>query len=107
MKDKCTRSKTDRAIKVNVNHEWIAGYREWIDRKENLEKVKQRKTIVEHPFGTIKMMMGKLCFLLRKKYKAQIEVDLYATAYNLKRLINIENMEYLLQKVREYNWKIA
>lgn len=107
MKDKCTRSKTGRAIKVNVNHEWIEGYREWIDRKENLEKVKQRKTIVEHPFGTIKMMMGKLCFLLRKKYKAQIEIDLYATAYNLKRLINIENMEYLLQKVREYNWKVV
>jgi hypothetical protein len=45
--------------------------------------------------------------ILRKKHKAQIEVDLYTTAYNLKRLINIENMEYLLQKVRKYNWKIA
>ena len=107
MKDKCTRSKTGRAIKVNINHEWIDGYREWIDRKENLEKVKQRKTIVEHPFGTIKMMMGKLCFLLRKKYKVQIEVDLYATAYNLKRLINIEGMEYLLRKVSNYNWKVV
>ena len=107
IKDKCTRSKTGRAIKVNVNHEWSEGYREWINRKENLEKVKQRRTIVEHPFGTIKMMMGKLCFLLRKNYKAQIEVDLYATAYNIKRLINIENMQYLLQKVNEYRWKIA
>ncbi len=107
IKDKCTRSKTGRAIKVNVNHEWIEGYREWIERKENREKIKERKTIVEHPFGTIKLIMGKLCFLLRKKYKVQIEIDLYSTVYNLKRLINIENMDYLLQKVKEYNWKVV
>jgi transposase len=107
IKNKCTKSKTGRAIKVNVNHKWIDNYREWIGKMENMEKVKQRKTIVEHPFGTIKMMMGKFCFLLRKKHKVQIEVDLYSTAYNLKRLINIENMEYLLQKVGNYSWKIA
>ncbi len=107
IKDKCTKSKKGRAIKVNVNHEWINNYREWIEKKENKEKVKERKTIVEHPFGTIKMMMGKFCFLLRKKHKVQIEVDLYSTAYNLKRLINIEDIEYLLQKVGKYNWKIA
>src|ERR1035437_295640 len=107
IKEKCTKSKTGRAIKVNVNHEWIDNYREWIGKMENMEKVKHRKTIVEHPFGTIKIMMGKFCFLLRKKHKVQIEVDLYSTAYNLKRLINIENMEFLLQKVGKYNWKIA
>jgi hypothetical protein len=44
---------------------------------------------------------------LRKKHKVQIEIDLYTTAYNLKRLINVENMENLLQKVGKYNWKIA
>jgi hypothetical protein len=107
IKDKCTKSKTGRAIKVNVNHEWINNYRKWIEKKENKEKAKERKTIVEHPFGTIKMMMGKFCFILRKRHKVQIEVDLYSTAYNLKRLINIEDMEYLLQKVGKYNWKIA
>jgi hypothetical protein len=107
IKAKCTKSKTGRAIKVNVNHIWLDGYREWIAKIENIEKVKHRKTVVEHPFGTIKMMMGKLCFLLRKKHKVQIEVDLYTTVYNLKRLINIENMESLLQKVGKYNWKIA
>ncbi|MBW2975543.1 IS1182 family transposase [Candidatus Woesearchaeota archaeon] len=107
IKEKCTRSKTERSIKVNVNHQWIEGYREWIDRKENLEKVKQRKTIVEHPFGTIKMMMGRLCFLLKNKHKVQIEVDLYTTVYNLKRLINIENMDNLLKRVSGFNWKLA
>lgn len=107
IKDKCTKSKTGRSIKVDVNHEWIDKYREWLEKKETIEKIKQRKTIVEHPFGTIKMMMGKLCFLLKEKYKVQIEVDLYATAYNLKRLVNIESMDYLLQKVSNYNWKVV
>ena len=107
IKYKCTKSRTGRAIKVNVNHEWISNYWEWIEKKESIEKVKQRKTIVEHPFGTIKIMMGKFCFLLREKHKVQIEVDLYTTAYNLKRLLSIENMDNLLQKVKTYNWKIA
>ncbi len=107
IRNKCTISKTGRAIKVNVNHEWIDNYREWLAKEETIENIKQRKTIVEHPFGTIKMIMGKFCFILRKKQKVQIEIDLYSTVYNLKRLINIENMEYLLQKVEKYDWKIA
>ena len=92
---------------ININHEWINKYKEWLKQEENMEKVKQRKTVVEHPFGTIKFMMGKLCFLLRRKHKVQIELDIYSTVYNIKRLINIENMEYLLQKVKNYNWKVA
>jgi len=107
IKQKCTKSKTGRIFKINVKQQWINNYRESLEQREAIEKVKQRKTIVEHPFGTIKLMMGKLCFLLKKKHKVQIEVDLYATAYNLKRLISIENMDNLLRKVNGFNWKIA
>lgn len=106
-KQKCTKSKTGRAIKININQDWMSRYKEWIGQPENIEKTKQRKKIVEHPFGTIKLMMGKLCFLLREKLKVQIEVDLYTTAYNLKRLITIENMNLLLQKVESYDWKVV
>jgi len=107
LNQKCTKSKTGRAIKVNINQDWMSRYQEWIGQHQNIEKIKQRKNIVEHPFGTIKLMMGKLCFLLREKLKVQIEVDLYTTAYNLKRLINIENMNLLLQKVESYDWKVV
>jgi len=48
--------------------------------------------------------MGKLCFILTGKEKVQIEFDLYTTVYNLKRLINIENMSLLLEKVENYAW---
>ena len=107
LRDKCTKSKTGRRIKVNISHDWIDNYRQWLQRDETKKKIRERKSIVEHPFGTIKMIMGKFCFLLRKRYKVQIETDLYATVYNLKRLINIENAGLLLQKVQNYNWKIA
>lgn len=43
----------------------------------------------------------------KEKHKVQIEVDLYATVYNLKRLINIENMQDLIHKVEKYSWKVA
>jgi transposase len=107
LRQKCTKSKTGRAVKVNINQDWMNRYQEWIGQPENIEKIKQRKKIVEHPFGTIKLMMGKLCFLLRKKLKVQIEVDLYTTVYNLKRLITIDYMNLLLQKVESYDWKVV
>ncbi|NOU16255.1 MAG: IS1182 family transposase [Bacteroidales bacterium] len=107
IRDKCTKSKTGRSIKVNTLNQWIEGYKQRLSTAENRETIKQRKTIVEHPYGTIKMIMGKFCFLLRKKHKVQIEVDLYSTVYNLKRLIDIENMQDLFKKVEQYNWKVA
>lgn len=107
LKNKCTTSKTGRAIRVNIHQQWINGYKQRLAKPENRKKIKERKTIVEHPFGTIKLIMGKFCFLLRKKHKVQIEVDLYSTVYNLKRLINIENMQDLIRKVEKYNWKVA
>jgi transposase len=107
IRNKCTNSKTGRTIKVNIHHQWINDYKQRILKPENKEKVKRRKTIVEHPYGTIKMIMGKFCFLLQKKHKVQIEVDLYSTVYNLKRLINIENMQDLFKKIEKYNWKVA
>ena len=78
-----------------------------MESDEAKEKIKERKTIVEHPFGTIKRMMGKLHFLLTGKEKVQIEFDLYTTAYNFKRLINIDKMELLLQKAENYTWKVV
>jgi DNA-binding protein H-NS len=107
IKDKCTSSKVGRMIYRPVTQSWIDQYKEWVQKPENLEKLKKRQTIVEHPFGTIKMIMGKFCFLLRKIPKVQIEVDIYSTVYNLKRLTNIEKMQDLLIMAQDYNWKMA
>jgi len=68
------------------------------------EKIRERKNIVEHVFGSFKWMMGKFNFILTGKDKVQIELDLYATVYNFKRLINIEDIEILMGKMRNYAW---
>jgi transposase len=107
IKEKCTSSKVGRMLYRPVTQSWIDQYKEWVQKPENLEKLKKRQTIVEHPFGTIKMIMGKFCFLLRKIPKVQIEVDIYSTVYNLKRLTNIEKMQDLLIMAKNYNWKMA
>lgn len=105
LKTKCTKSTKGRILKRNVIQDWVDKYKQRMQEKESKEKIKERKTIVEHPFGTIKWMMGKFHFMLTGKEKAQIEFDLYATVYNLKRLVNIDNMELLLQKAENYIWK--
>lgn len=51
--------------------------------------IKQRKAIVEHPFGTIKKVWGYETFLLRRKHKVAIETALMFFTYNLRRALNI------------------
>jgi len=104
LREKCTSSKKGRIVHRNINQDWVDAYKKKMQIEESKEKIKERKEIVEHPFGTIKLLMGKLCFILTGKEKVQIEFDLYTTVYNLKRLINIENMSLLLEKVENYAW---
>lgn len=104
LKAKCTKSKKGRSINRNIIQDWIDKYKKRMLETKSKERVKNRKTIVEHPFGTIKWMMGQFHFLLTGKEKVQVEFDLYATAYNFKRLINIDKMELLLVKANNYTW---
>jgi len=103
LKSKCTKSKIGRVIARRLDNEWLLKYKEKLKTKEYKEKIKLRKNYVEHPFGTIKYWMGQIPLLLRGKEKVQVEIDLYSTCYNLKRLINLETMDVLLLKIQ--NWE--
>ena len=103
LKSKCTKSKIGRVIARRLDNEWLLKYKEKLKTKEYKEKIKLRKNYVEHPFGTIKYWMGQIPLLLRGKEKVQVEIDLYSTCYNLKRLINLESMDVLLLKIQ--NWE--
>ena len=46
--------------------------------------------------------MGKVPLLLTTKRKVQIEIDLYATCYNLRHLFNVCPMSELLKKLDKY-----
>ena len=59
-----------------------------------------RRCVVEHPYGTIKWMMGHPRFLLRGLKKAKAELGLSILAYNLKRVTNILGVPKLLASLR-------
>jgi transposase len=62
--------------------------------------MKLRREVAEHPFGTIKWLMGTPRFLVRGLLKAKAELALSITAYNLKRLIAIKGTTVLLKALR-------
>ena len=55
------------------------------------EKMKKRKSMVEHPFGTTKRAMNAGYTLLKGKNKVKGEFGIIALTYNIKRVINIKN----------------
>jgi hypothetical protein len=53
----------------------------------------------------MKYYMGQIPILLRGKQQVQIEMNLYATAYNLKHLLSITPVPALLAKLAQ--WPLA
>lgn len=107
LRDKCTSSKKGRIINRYLNQQWRDNYKAKMLSKIGKEKMLLRKAIVEHPFGTIKYLMGKIPILLRGQKKVSTEINIYTTVYNLKRLINIEPFDSLLIKIKNYKWRTA
>ncbi len=107
IREDCTKSKTGRVYKRNIAQERIDQYKEKLKSNYAKEKIAKRKGIVEHPFGTIKWLMGKFNFLLTGKEKVQSEFNLYAMAYNIKRLGNSGTMMGLMGQISKYNWAVA
>lgn len=105
LKQYCSKSKQGRSKQRSVIQDWIDQYETKMKRPENIELLKKRKTIVEHPFGTIKWMMGKLEFLLTGKHKVLIELRLLVLGYNIKRLLNTESVPSLLERMKNFDWK--
>ena len=51
--------------------------------------------------------MGKTPLLLRGLKEVSPEIKLYTTAYNLKRLLNLEFYADLFEKITNYGWNTA
>ena len=107
LRSKCTDAKRGRTYKRHINEQWRQAYRAKMKSKSAMEKLSKRKTIVEHPFGTIKYLMGKIPLLLRGLEKVKTEINIYTTVYNLKRLIKIRAFEDLMIEIENYRWKTA
>lgn len=64
------------------------------------DKMLVRRSTVEHPFGTVKMLMGSTHFLMRTLENVSTEMSLHVLAYNLKRVMNIVGVQQTMEAIR-------
>lgn len=97
LKQQCTRNKANRTITREENE----GLMEAMAARMKAQpwKFKLRKTLAEHPFGTIKRWFGYTHFLLKGLEKVRTEWSLTTLVYNLKRVLNLVSFEKLMQAV--------
>ena len=105
IKSNCTKALGAKTIYRYKNQDWKDAYQKKMASEKAKIMMKHRKSLSEHPFGTIKYLMGQIPILLRGLSKVKIEMDLFSIAYNLKRLITIEEFANLEKLVIAYNWK--
>jgi transposase len=97
IKAQCTRNKGFRRITRWVDEDILERMEQRV--KANWELMKQRKQIVEHPFGTIKFWNDQRHFLMRGLERVRAEFSLSALAYNIKRAINLVGVPTLVAAV--------
>ncbi len=96
------RAQCTKAQRRTINRDFHADYAEAaaLRAAQHPEKMLARRCLAEHPFGNLKWLMGVPRFLLRAIEGAKIEMDLAVTAYNLKRVISILGVPYLLAQMK-------
>ena len=94
VKEQCSKAKYGKAIQRSEYQELIEENKKRV--KENETYYKHRQAIVEHPYGTIKRQWG-FNYIMTKKYmhRANADVGLIMTAYNLRRIINILGIDII------------
>jgi transposase len=97
LKSRCTRNKANRTITREENEHLMEAMAARMRAQPH--KFKLRKTLAEHPFGTIKRWFGYTHFLLKGLAKVQCEWSLTTLAYNLKRVLNLVSFEKLMAMV--------
>jgi transposase len=68
--------------------------------QQNPDAMRQRKRLVEHPFGTIKHWMGSTHFLMKRLPNVQAEMSLHVLAYNMRRAINVLGVAKIMEQLQ-------
>jgi len=68
--------------------------------KKYPQAMRQRKRLVEHPYGTIKHWMGSTHFLMKRLPNVQAEMSLHVLAYNLRRAINVLGVPKIMEQLQ-------
>lgn len=101
LRAQCTRDQYARRITRRPEEAQVMRMRKRL--KERPEMMILRKSMAEHPFGTLKRGMDMSYFLLKGLEKVRGEFSLSVLAYNLRRLINLVGVEYLLEVLQRRN----
>ena len=65
------------------------------------DRMRIRRSTVEHPFGTIKCWMGHTHFQTKGLENVATEMSLHVLAYNMKRCINLIGVKAIVEAIRE------
>lgn len=95
-KNMCTSSSRGRTIQRWEHEDVLDVVRQ--DTLDNNDIYKQRRCIVEHPFGTIKRTLGYSFFLRRQLDNVDAEASSIFIAYNIKRLLSMFSTKELISK---------
>jgi hypothetical protein len=71
-----------------------------LESSDGKEKVRLRRMLVEHPFGTMKRAFNQGYLLLKGFRKVKGEVGFTLLAYNMRRAINILGVGTLIALVK-------
>jgi transposase len=93
-KDCCTRNQKGRKIWRWVDEAYLEAMARRV--RAQPEKVKQRREIVEHPFGTMKHSMKQGDFLTRGMANVRTEMSLTVLVYNIKRALRLKGTQRLM-----------
>lgn len=96
LRGQCTRSR-----RRTVNRHFDADELEAMNRRaaEQPGWMRERMCLSEHPFGTMKYMLGNGRFLVRGMEKVKAEMALTVLGYNLKRVIKILGVPMLCARL--------
>ena len=71
-----------------------------VELKQARDAMRQRKALVEHPFGTLKQAMGATHFVTKRLPSVKAEMSLHVLAYNMKRAINVLGAEKIINALQ-------
>jgi len=99
LKTPCTRNKANRTITREAEEHLMEEMAVRVQAQP--EKLRRRKALVEHPFGTLKRWFGYTYFLVKGLAMVRAEWTLMTLAYNLKRVLNLVSFQQLMAALKE------
>ena len=99
-RSRCTRNRRGRVIFRSEFEEAVEQLRSRLDTPDGKEKLKLRRELAEHPFGTMKRAFNQAYVLLKGLKKVKGEIGFTMLAYNMRRAINILGVVKLIALIK-------